>query len=143
MDRIQIVVLILVVSGSLIPAMCMIKMRMIRRFKQNAVITPAIITHSEKRIGMKGSVYYILFIKYNDESGRSFTGSALGSKKNIPGTTVPVMYNINDPTKYKTDFGKYLPWLLGFSIIFLVAIIWFCYWLLHSGYTVDPLIIEK
>lgn len=138
MDRMQIAVLILFVAGALIPALCIIKMWMIKTFKKNAAITTATITRSEKRTGMKGAVYYMLSVQYKDSAGRVFTGSAVGAKKNIPGTTIPIMYNTTDPTKYKTDFGKYLPWLLGFSLIFFGLIIWFCYWLLSLEYTVRP-----
>jgi hypothetical protein len=65
----------------------------------------------------------MLAIQYKDDAGRVFTGMAVGAKKNIPGTTVPIMYNTADPSKYKTDFRKYLPWLLGFSLIFLALLI--------------------
>ena len=138
MDRMQIAVLILIIAGALMPAMCIIKMQMIKAFKKNAVITTATITRSEKRIGMKGAVYYMLSVQYKDYAGRVFTGSAVGSKKSIPGNTVPIMYKTADPTKYKTDFGKYLAGLLVFSLIFFGLIIWFCYWLLTTTYTVQP-----
>ena len=138
MDRMQIAVLVLIIAGALTPAMCLIKMWMIKAFKKNAVITTATVTRSEKRSGMKGAVYYMLSIQYKDYAGRVFTASAIGAKKNIPGTTVPIMYKKDDSTKYKTDFGKYLPWWLGFSLIFFGVIIWFCYWLLTTTYTVRP-----
>ncbi|MBC7888200.1 MAG: hypothetical protein H7Z13_09930 [Ferruginibacter sp.] len=138
MDRLDIAVLILIVAGTLMPLFCIIKMQMIKKFLKNAAITPAVVTHAEKRTGLKGAVYYLLAIEYKDNSGRLFNGSAIGAKKNAPGTTVPVMYNVDDPTKYKTDFGKYLPWLLGFSLIFLAGILWFSYWLLNLNYTVRP-----
>ncbi len=138
MDRIQIAALILILAGVLIPAMCIIKMYMINSFKKTAAITTALITHSEKRTGMKGSVYYMLAIQYKDHAGNVFTGSAIGAKKHIPGTTIPIMYKTSDPVKYKTDFGKYLPWLLGFSLLLLGLLIWFAYWLLNIEYTVRP-----
>lgn len=80
----------------------------------------------------------MLAIQYKDYAGHIFTGSAVGAKKNIPGTTIPIMYNTADPVKYKTDFGKYLPWLLGFSLLFFALLIWLCYWLLTIKYIVRP-----
>lgn len=138
MDRIQIAALIFVLAGALMPTLCIIKMQMIKRFKRDAVQTTALITHSERRTGLKGSVYYLLHIEYKDNAGNVFKGWAIGSKKNTPGGTVPVMYKAANPAKYKTDFGRYLPWVLGFSLIFLCLLVWFSYWLLHIEYTVRP-----
>jgi hypothetical protein len=138
MNRIEIAALILIAAGALIPVLCIIKMLLIKRFKKNAVLTTAVITHSERRTGMKNSVYYMLAIQYKDAAGNIFTGSAVGAKKNVPGTTIPIMYASTDPANFKTDFGKYLPWLLGFSLIFLGLLIWFSYWLLHNTYMVKP-----
>jgi hypothetical protein len=138
MDRIQITALILILAGTAIPLMCIIKMYMINSFKKNAVITKAIINQTEKRRGMKGAVYYMLAIQYKDHAGNIFTGLAIGAKKHIPGSTIPIMYKTSNPAKYKTDFGKYLPWLLGFSLLFLGLLIWFAYWLLNIEYTVRP-----
>lgn len=134
MDSIQIAALILILAGAAVPAMCIVKMLMVKKFKKNAVITQAIINNAERRRGYKNAVYYMLYIQYKDYAGNIFKGHAIGAKKNIPGSTIPVMYSTTNPAKYKTDFGKYLPWLLGFSMIFLLLIICFCYWLLNSGY---------
>lgn len=138
MNRIEIAALVLILAGLLMPVLCIVKMLMIKKFKKNAVITTAIITNSERRTGIKNAVYYLLAIQYKDASGNIFTGQAVGAKKNIPGTTVQIMYKINDPANFKTDFGKYLPWLLVFSLLFLGLLIWFSYWLLNTAYTVQP-----
>lgn len=134
MDSIQITVLILILAGTLLPVICIVKMLMIKKFKQNAVITKAIINNAERRRGYKNAVYYMLYIQYKDYAGNIFKGQAIGAKKNIPGSTITIMYQTTNPANYKTDFGKWLPWVLGFSIIFLGLIIWLCYWLLNSGY---------
>lgn len=113
-------------------------MLLIKKFLKNAVLTTAFITHSERRTGLKNAVYYMLAIQYKDAAGNIFKGQAIGAKKNIPGCTVPIMYKTTDPANFKTDFGKYLPWLLGFSLILLGLIFWFSYWLLHNTYMVKP-----
>jgi hypothetical protein len=138
MEQIQIAALILIVAGAAIPAMCIIKMHMIKNFKKNAVITKAIINNTEKRFGLKGSVYYLLFIQYKDNAGNIFYGQSIGTKKNIAGTTISIMYKTTNPANFKTDFGKYLPWLLGFSLAFFGLLVWFAYWLLHQHYIVRP-----
>jgi hypothetical protein len=138
MNRMEIAALVLTITGALIPVMCVIKMLLIKNFRRNGVVTTAIVTHSERRTGLKNAVYYMLAIQYKDEAGNIFTGQAIGAKKNIAGTTVPIMYKITDPANFKTDFGKYLPWLLGFSLLFLGLLIWFSYWLLHNTYIVKP-----
>lgn len=138
MNSIEIVVLILIAAGAVIPVMCVIKMLLIKNFKKNAVLTTAVITHSERRTGLKNAVYYMLAIKYKDAAGNIFAGQAIGAKKNIAGTSIPVMYKTTDPSKFKTDFGKYLPWLLGFSLILLGLLIWFSCWLLDNTYMVKP-----
>ena len=113
-------------------------MLLIKRFKKNAVLTTAVITRSEKRTGLKNAVYYMLAIQYKDAAGNIFTGQAVGAKRNVPGTSIPIMYASADPAKFKSDFGKYLPWLLVFSLLFLGLLIWFSYWLLHTAYSMQP-----
>jgi hypothetical protein len=138
MDRIEIVVLILISISLVLPVLCIVKMRRLKEFKKTAIVTSALIRSVERRSGYK-SVYYLLTVQYGDLTGKIFMGSAVvASKKHKPGDFVPLMYLPDNPAKYKTDFGKWLPWVLAFSLVFLGLIIWFCYWLLHIEYTIRP-----
>jgi Protein of unknown function (DUF3592) len=136
MDPIQIAALIFLLCGLALPVTCIIKMYMIKKFKQKAITTEAVITNIEKRRAYKGGVYYIFNLRYRvPETNTTYTNATALSGKNCkPGDTIPLMYLANNPAKYKTDFGKRLSWLLGFSIIFLGLMIWLSYWLLNSGY---------
>lgn len=114
--------------------MCVVKMYRLKRFMKNAITTSALIRSVEKRSGYR-SYYYLLTIQYGDLTGKIFTGVAIvASKKHKVGDFIPLMYSADNPAKYKTDFGKWVPWFLAFSLIFLGLIIWFCYWLLHLEY---------
>jgi hypothetical protein len=134
MDKIQTAALILILVGALLPALCIIKMQMIKKFKKNATVTKAIINNTEKRIGYKGAVYYMLAIQYKDNAGNIFKSHAIGAKKNIPGSTITIMYKTNNPASFKTDFGKHLPWVLGFSLILFGFLLWLACTLLNYDY---------
>lgn len=136
MDPIQIAALIFLLCGLALPATCIIKMHLIKKFKQKAIVTEAVIINTEKRRGYKSGVYYILSLQYKVlDTGTVFNNaSAICGKNHKPGDTIPLMYLTNNPAKYRTDFGKRLSWILGFSIIFLGPMIWLSYWLLNSGY---------
>jgi len=130
MDGIQILALILVLAGAAIPGMFVVKLRRIKKFQSKAMNTTAIVTHSEKRMGLKGSVYYLIFIDYKDITGKVFSGHLIKTKNRAPGTAIPVMYIPADPAKYNTDFGKLLPWLIGISVMFFFLLLWCSYRLL-------------
>ena len=135
MNRIQIAALILIVCGLALPVMCVIKMYLIEKFKKKAIFTKAVITNTEKRRANKGGVYYVFSLQYKvHETGTSLPGTLISGKNLKPGETIPLMYLAANPIKYKTDFGERFSWIFGFSIIFLVLIIWFSNWLLHTGY---------
>ena len=138
MNGIEIAALVLISISLVLPVLCVIKIYRLRKFKKNAVVTNAMIRTIEKRTGIRGSVYYILAVQYGDIMGKIFTGSAVTTKKYKIGDFIPLMYLTDNPAKFKTDFGKWLPWMLAFSVVFLGLIIWFCYWLLHIEYTVSP-----
>ena len=110
-------------------------MYIIKKFKKKAVVTEAVIINKEKRQAYRSGVYYVFGLQYKiPETGDVFNARAVSAKNLNPGDTMPLMYSADDPAKYKTDFGKRLPLILGFSIIFLGLLIWFCYWLLNSNY---------
>ena len=136
MNPIEVVVLILILTGLLLPVLCIVKMYRLKRFRKKAIITNALIRNVERRTGHK-SVYYLLTVQYGDIAGKIFNGTVIfGSKKYRVGGFIPLMYLPGEPSKYKTDFGKGLPWVLAFSLVFLGLIIRFCYWLLQIDYTV-------
>ena len=138
MNEIQIVALVLVMAGLAIPVMCVVKYLAIKRFRQGAVVTEAEVMESERKTGYR-SVYYILRIKYKTiDGGQLYNGQFISGKKRKIGDTIPLMYANRDPAVFKTDFGKRLPWLFGFGIIFLALICWFCYWLLALPFTNGP-----
>lgn len=112
---------------------------MIQRFKEKAVITTATITHTEKRTGYK-STYYLLHLQYKTiDTGIVYTGDSVSaSKKHRSGDTVPLMYLAGKPAIFRTDFGKWIPWVLAFGIVFFTLIAWLCYWLLHLKHTYQP-----
>lgn len=130
----QLIALILIVCSLAVPVICLIKMYMIKKFKQNAIVTEAVITNTEKRWGYKGgAAYYIFSLQYKVlQTGALFTEARAISRKYLkPGDRIPLMYLADNPAQYKTDFSKKIYWVFGFSLIFLGLIIWFCYWLLN------------
>ncbi len=135
MDRIQIAALIFILCGLIIPILCIIKMYIIQKFKKEAIVTDAVIINSERRHIYRGGFYYIFSLQYNvPGTAALFDAHAISPKNLQPGDKIPLMYLADNPSKYKTDFGKRLPWIFGFSIIFLGLLTWLCYWLLNSGY---------
>ena len=109
-------------------------MHLIKKFKQKAIVTEAVITNTEKRWGYKGGAeYYIFSLQYKVlETGALISDAkAISRKYRKPSDTIPLMYLADNPAHYKTDFSKNIYWVFGFSLIFLALIIWFCYWLLN------------
>ncbi|MES2849151.1 MAG: DUF3592 domain-containing protein [Bacteroidota bacterium] len=138
MNIIQTAALILIVTGLLPLAICLIKIRLLKKYKAKATITTALVTASEKRRGFKNSTYYLLDIDYIIHTGIKYSGQTISWKKYAAGDNIPLMYLTDDPGNFKTDFGQSLKWLLPISIILLAGIAWVCYWLLTREYTYPP-----
>jgi hypothetical protein len=136
MDKITIFSIILI-SISILPLlMVLIKMRILRSFKQKAVSTTATITHVEKRSGFKGNAYYVLTLEYRTiDTGRLFTKHSITSKKQQAGITVPLMYLPDKPEKFSIDSGKGYPYMIVITLVFFGLILWFCTWLRSLEYT--------
>jgi hypothetical protein len=139
MDAIQGTALFIFVI-SLVPlAMCLIKIHLLKKYKTKATITMALVTSSEKRGGVRGSVYYLLGIQYKTiDAGKQYDGQTITRKKNTAGDEIPLMYLTNDPADFKTDFGQSLKVLLPICLVFSILIGYFCYWLLNLEYTYKP-----
>lgn len=135
MNIIQGTALFLMIISLLPLVMCLIKMHLLKKYKAKATITTALVTASEKRRGVKGSVYYLLGIQYKvTGTGIQYTAQTFSVKKYKAGDEIPLMYITNDPSNFKTDFGGSLKWLLPVSIILIVVVAWLCYWLLRLDY---------
>lgn len=122
--------IVLISLGTLPLLMCLIKMKMLKAFKQKAVSTTATITHIETHRGFKGNAYYVLVLEYQTvDMTRVLTRRAITSKKYTAGSTIPLMYLPDDPMKFSIDSGKIYPYMIGICIVFLLLIVWFCFWL--------------
>jgi uncharacterized membrane protein len=131
MDPIQTAALVLMIISFLPLAICLVKMHGLKKYKAKATITTAQVTASEKRRGIKNSTYYLLSLQYIIHTGIQYSGQTISWKKYAAGDNIPLMYVTNDPGNFKTDFGKSLKWLLPISILLIVLMAWFCYWLVN------------
>lgn len=113
---------------------CLVKFRSLKKFKAGATVTTAAVTASEKRRGIKGAVYYLLDIKYMAPGDIVYTARTISWKKYLPGETIPLMFTTNNPASFKTDFGQSLKWFLSISILLIILVAVFCYWLLNGNY---------
>jgi hypothetical protein len=138
MDVIQTVALMLTVISLLPLAICLIKMRQLKKYKARATVTNALVTAYEKKRGYKNAAYYLLNIQYTIHTGIQYSGQTISGKKYAAGDYLPLMYLTDDPGNIKTDFGQSLKWLLPISIILIGLIGWFCYWLLNLDYYYSP-----
>lgn len=129
MDRITIISVILIILGSMPLILVLIKRRMQKVFMQKAVTTTAVVTNCEKRIGLKGSVYYILSLQYTTIDGRQILNGTVGSGKKERGDRIPLMYLPDKPTRFSIDFGKRTPYAIAITILYLILVICFCVWL--------------
>lgn len=129
--------LILIALAILPLIMTLIKMNRISAFKKKAVSTTARVTQVEKQYGFRGNIYYMLTLEYQAmETGALFITHTPTLKKYEPGNTIPLMYLPGDPVKFSIDHGKRLPYILAFTILFFLLILWFCTWLNGLEYTV-------
>lgn len=130
MNTITIFSIVLISLGILPLLMCLIKMKMLKAFKQKAVSTTATITHIETHRGFKGNAYYVLILEYQTvDMSRLLTGRAVTSKKYVAGSVIPLMYLPGDPKKFSIDSGKAYPYMIAVCIVFFLLIVWFCFWL--------------
>lgn len=136
MNTITIFSIVLISLGTLPLLMCLIKMKMLKAFKQKAVSTTATITHIEIHRGFKGNAYYVLILEYRTvDMTRLITRRAITSKKYVAGNVIPLMYLPGDPEKFSIDSGKSYPYMIGICMAFLLLIVWFCFWLNGLKYT--------
>ena len=138
MNAIQAAALFIFIAGLLPLTICLVKIRLLKKYKAKATITTALVTASETKKGFKNSTYYLLNIQYIIHTGIQYAGQTISWKKYAAGDNIPLMYVTDDPGNFKTDFGKSLRWLLPISIILIGLIGWFCYWLLNLEYTYNP-----
>ncbi len=127
---------IVLISLSIVPLLlCLIKMRMLKTFKQKAVSTTATITHVEVKRGFKGNAYYVLTLEYRTiDTFQLHTRYSITSKKHVAGSIIPLMYLPDDPMKFSIDSGKAYPYMIVICIVFFLLIVWFCYWLNNLKY---------
>lgn len=110
---------------------------MLRTFKRKALATTATVTHVETRRGVKGNAYYVLTLEYRTiDTAQLFTRHAISAKKYAPGSILPLMYLPDDPAKFSIGSGKGFPYMIAFSMVLLLLIVWFCAWLNGLEYTV-------
>jgi hypothetical protein len=138
MNAIQAATIILFAASLLPLAICLVKMQQLKKYKAKAAVTTASVAASQKRRGMKNSTYYLLDIKYTIDTGVQYSAQTISWKKYAAGDTIPLMYLPAEPGNFKIDFGQSLKWLLPVSIILIIGIAWFCYWLLAKEYTYRP-----
>lgn len=137
MNPIHIISLILIVLTASLPVMCLVKMRVNRRFRQQAITTTAEILQVEKKPGSR-STYYIVQLQYVDVAGDTYTGQTVFSRKKEVGDRIPLWYKATDPSIFKTDSGKWLRWVLLVSVLFLASITWLVIWLQGLEYSYPP-----
>ncbi len=134
MDPIETAAWVLMLLSFLPLVICVIKMHGLKKYKAKATTTTAVVTASPKKRGFKNSTYYLLDISYITHTGIQYSGQTISWKKCIPGVNIPIMYVTEDPGNFKTDFGRYLKWMLPMSIVWIFLIACFCYWLLDLDY---------
>ena len=131
MDKLEVICFVLVVLSAIPFVMLLIKRSMQKKFMDKAVTTTALITHCEKRFGLKGAVYYVLSLQYLTKDGQQIQTNSIVSKKRAAGDILPLMYLPGEPAKFSLDFGTKLPLAMAASIVFFGLMLWFCIWLLH------------
>ena len=97
-----------------------------------AVSTTALVTHCEKRHGLKGAVYYVVSLQYSTKDGKQIQTHSIFSKKRAPGDTVPLMYLQDEPATFSTDFGTKMPLAIAATLVFFVAMALVCCWLINQ-----------
>jgi hypothetical protein len=138
MNPIYAIALILICLATALPLMCLVKMHMVKKFKEKAIATTAVIIRVEKRHGTR-SAYYLIQLRYKTiDTGIEYTGQTIFANKNKVNEIIPVWYKAGDPAIFKTDSGKWLRWMLALSLLFFGLICWFSVWLLSREYTYRP-----
>jgi Protein of unknown function (DUF3592) len=113
----------------------LIKMSMLKAFKQKAIRTTADITHIEKKRGSKGNIYYIITVQYRTiDTARLIIKNSITTKKYETSQTIPLMYLPDKPEKFSIDTGKNYPYMVVITITLLALILWFCAWLTKQWY---------
>ena len=136
MNTITILSIILAALALLPLVIVLIKMKMLKVFKQKAVTTTAAITHIEKRLGSKGNAYYVLTLEYKTiDTFKTFTSYSITTKKYVQGSIIPLMYLAGNPAKFSIDSGKGFRYMIIICLVFFLLIVWFCIWLNGLGYT--------
>jgi hypothetical protein len=138
MNPVYIIAIVLMLLAACLPIMCLVKMKMNKRFRKKAIKTTAEIFHVEKRNGYR-SIYYIIQLRYKAiDTGVEYRGQTVFGNKNKVKEIIPVWYKADDPAVFKTDDGKWMRWALIFSLIFFALTGWLSVWLLSMEYTYRP-----
>jgi hypothetical protein len=133
MNLIQIAAVFLIAISVSLPAIYVVKFYVLKQFKKKAVLTKALITHSEKRISYNGRHCYQLWIQYKLAGKEIFyMAQTHTEKKYNKGEYLPLMYLENKPQEFETNFNKNLGWMMVFSFFLLSAIAIPCYLLLNN-----------
>lgn len=136
MEKLTFVYVILLVAGAVPIFMCIIKMNMLKNFKKKAVEVQATITNIEKRIGFRGSRYYLLTLEYMlAGTDQLWNAKSVLFKKHQQGDKIPLWYLADKPAKYSIDNGKRYPVGIILSILFFLLIVCLCYWLSNLNYS--------
>ncbi len=126
----SIFIIILIILAAMPAVIVLIKMKRVNAFKAKAVTTTATVMHSEKKIGFRGSTYYLLTLGYKTiDTDEAYTVKRIVYRKHAPGDIIEAMYLPGDPSRFSIEFGKSLHIVLIITIIWFLLILGFCIWL--------------
>ena len=130
MNPIHILATVIMVIAATLPIMLLIKMRVEKRFQEEAIHSTAEILQVERRRGYRSN-YYIMKVCYKTtDTFMEFTGETVLGNNNKVGDEISIWYKRDDPTVFKTDWNKRLRWVLAFTLLFFVLVCWASVWLL-------------
>lgn len=144
MNPAQAAALVLLLVSTLPLVVCLLKVHRLEKYKAKAIVTSAFITAVEKRSGIKSAAYYLIAVKYTlVDTGIVYAAQTISVKKYAVGDSIPLMYIVDKPENFSTDFGQSLKWLLPLSIMLLLLVSCLCYWLLNPGLTYDAVLQQQ
>ncbi|MBC7937721.1 MAG: DUF3592 domain-containing protein [Rhizobacter sp.] len=138
MNPINITAVVIMLLAAASPFICIVKMRINKRFRQTAIETTAQIFDVEKRTGHKSTYYIIKFHYKTIDKNIEYTGQTVFGNKNKTGEEITIWYKADNPAVFKTDTSKSLRWALAFSLLFFGLVSWLSIWLLTQTYTYRP-----
>ncbi|HAO45678.1 MAG TPA: hypothetical protein PLZ45_15840 [Ferruginibacter sp.] len=122
--------ILLPVLGALPFVIVLIKKKRIEAFKAKAVVTTATVLKAEKKMGFRGSTYYLLSLEYRKvNSNEVYQVKRVVYRKQQPGDVLPAMYLDDDPTRFSLEFGKKTGLMLIVTFIWFLLVAAFCYWM--------------